>query len=283
MPDLPAGREAARLNVTERLIAGLAGAGLLGVALVLVVTPPQRTVALSQCADAAAGCIVSVDSDLTTLAAVLAAGAAAVIVLAVLGIRFNQVKVGGTEFRYEQETAGLARAAPGAGGRSGPDAPAAAVRDPADVPVRIEVRQGLGKPLHAVPVAVTELISPMRDTDPSFLHDYISARRVSQNSYFLTHILGPATQPGQKYSVAIRVTPHEDPSHQVASATFYLGRSWGNKAFMGMRGPDGRFGIATEAFGPFLALCEVEFEDGSRILLDHYCDFDMGSLLPLQS
>jgi len=88
---------------------------------------------------------------------------------------------------------------------------------------------------------------------------------VSQRSYFRTHILGPATRP-EKYAVAIRVTPHEDTTHQVTSATFYLGRSWGNKTFTGRRGPDGRFGIATEAFGSFLALCEVEFDDGSRIL-----------------
>jgi hypothetical protein len=283
MADLPAGREAARLTVAERLVAGLAGAGLLGVALVLVVAPPQRTVALGQCPDAAAGCIVRVDSDLTTLVAVLAAGAAAVIVLALLGIRFNQVKVGGTEFRYELETAGLARAAPAASVPPGPGTPAVAARDTADIPVRIDVRQGLGEPLHAVPVAVTELINPMRDVDASFLRDYVSARRVSQHSYFLTHILGPATRPRQKYSVAIRVTPHEDARHRVTSATFFLGRAWGNKAFAGRPGPDGRFGIATEAFGSFLALCEVEFEDGSRILLDHYCDFDMGNLLPPQS
>lgn len=233
--------------------------------------------------DAAAGCIVSVDSDLTTLAAVLAAGAAAAVILALLGIRFNQVKVAGTEFRYEMETAGLARATPSADGLPGPAAPAPTAWDPADVPVRIDVRHGLGKPLHAVPVAVTELTSPMRDIDPSFLRDYMSARRVSQHSHFLTHILGPATQPGQQYSVAIKVTPHEDATHQVTSATFYLGRAWGNQAFAGRRGYDGRFGIATEAFGPFLALCEVGFDDGSRILLDHYCDFDMGSLLPLPS
>jgi hypothetical protein len=283
MLHLPAGREAARLTVTERLIAGLVGAGLLGVALVLVIAPPQRRIALGQCPDAAAGCIVSVDSDLTTLAAVLATGAAAAIILGLLGIRFNQVRVAGTEFRYEMETAGLARAAPSAGGLPAPGVPAPAARDPADVPVRIDVRQGLGEPLHAVPVAVTELAKPMRDIDLSFLDDYMSARRVSQHSHFLTHILGPATRPGQQYSVAIKVTPHEDASHQVTSATFYLGPAWGNKAFTARRGPDGRFGIATEAFGPFLALCEVGFDDGSRILLDHYCDFDMGSLLPLPS
>jgi pYEATS domain-containing protein involved in immunity len=41
----------------------------------------------------------------------------------------------------------------------------------------------------------------------------------------------------------------------------------------------GRFGITTEAYGPFLALCEVEFTSGERALLDHYCDFDMGALV----
>ena len=145
---------------------------------------------------------------------------------------------------------------------------------------RTSTSRGLGEPLHAVPVAITELVGPMPDIDRSFLRDYMSARRVSQHSHFLTHILGLATRPGQQYSVAIRVTPHEDAAQQVTSATFYLGRAWGNKVFAGRRGPDGRFGIATEAFGPFLALCEVAFDDGSRILLDHCCDFDMGSLLP---
>jgi hypothetical protein len=90
VPDLTDVQGAARLLVAERLVAGLAGAGLLGVALVLVVAPQQRSVALSQCPDAAAGCIVSVDSDLTALSAVLAAGAAAAISLASLGIRFKQ-------------------------------------------------------------------------------------------------------------------------------------------------------------------------------------------------
>ena len=49
--------------------------------------------------------------------------------------------------------------------------------------------------------------------------------------------------------------------------------------FQGLRGADARFGITTEAYGPFLALCEVEFTTGERILLDHYCDFEMGALV----
>ncbi len=280
MSDISAKREAAPLNRAERFTAGVVGLVLLAVALDIVVAPPQRRVALGQCPDAAAGCIVSVDSDLTTFAAVLVAVGAAAVLLALLGIRFNRVKVAGTEFGYEKETEGLARAAPAADGEANGSVPAAVKQSPTTVPIKVEVREGLGELLHAAPVAVAELVRPMRDVDPSFLRDYQSARKVSQHSHFLTHILGPATKPGQKYSVAIRVTPHKDAVHRVKSATFYLGRSWGNRAFEGKRGPDGRFGIATEAYGPFLALCEVEFDDGSRILLDHYCDFDMGSLLP---
>ena len=271
-------REVEPLNRGERLIAFVVGAGLLGVAVLLVVVPPHREVALSDCPDAAAGCIVRVDSDLTTFAVVLAAAGAVAVLLAILGVRFNQLKVAGAELGYQRETAGLAKAAP-AEGEVNTSAPTAIDQSSKNAPVEVEVAAGLGKPLGEVPVAVARLTSPMTNVNPAFLSDYQSARRESQYSYYMTHILGPSTKPGQKYSVAIRVTAHEQPRHQVKSASFFLGRSWGNKAFEGKRGSDGRFGIATEAYGPFLALCEVEFDDGSRILLDHYCDFDMGSLL----
>jgi pYEATS domain-containing protein involved in immunity len=111
------------------------------------------------------------------------------------------------------------------------------------------------------------------------LQDYQSARKLSQRGHFLTHTLGPATHPDQMYTVAIRVTPRDDATAKVRSASFYLGRSWGSRMFEGSRGQDGRLGITTQAYGPFLVLCDVEFDDGEHILLDHYCDFDMGSLV----
>jgi hypothetical protein len=95
-----------RINRAERFTAGVVGLVLLAVALEIVVAPPQRRVALGQCPDAAAGCIVSVDSDLTTFAAVLVAVGAAAVLLALLGIRFNRVKVAGTEFGYEKRLKG---------------------------------------------------------------------------------------------------------------------------------------------------------------------------------
>jgi hypothetical protein len=310
-----------RLTKSERFIAATVAAALLGIALALLVWPPPHQVALEQCRDASAGCIVSVDSDLSTFAAALAAAGALVALVGILGIRFNKFKVPGGELSrdYADQTEGYAPAplgkdlvglpvTPPAGeeaDQEGPEAPqtdterpwtdpeshgqipveASGPRATADrSPIIVRIEQGLGESLKApapVPIAITSLRQPIREVDPAFLRDYQAGRRVSQHGFFLTHILGPAKSRGQLYSVAIRVSPHKDRDPWlVKSASFYLGRSWGSRVFEGQRGVDGRFGITTEAYGPFLALCEVEFDDGRRILLDHYCDFDMGSLLP---
>ena len=220
------------------------------------------------------------DNDLTTFGAVLAAAGTAAVLLALLGVRFNRLKFGGTELSYENETVGLQQVDPAAD--VDVDTPVMETTAPAATkngPVEVEVKEGLGGHLPTVPVAIAHLTDPMREVDPSFLQEYRSARRNSQHSHFLTHILGPAKHPGQKYSVAIRVTPHKGNNSDVKSAFFYFGRAWDNRVFEGRRGADNRFGITTEAYGPFLALCEVEFRDGTRILLDHYCDFDMGGVL----
>lgn len=280
MPHLPKAHEISRLSASERIIAAVVGVAILAVALFLVVSPPQRRSALAQCPNAEAGCIVNVDGDVTTFAVALAGVGAIAVLLGLLGIRFDRLKFAGTELGFEKETAGLTQAKPADKDQGSGESPPDSAPSPEDVPIQVEIRKGLGERLHAAPVAVTKLTRPIREVDPPFLRDYQSARKVSQHSYFLTHILGPATQAGQLYSVAIRVTPHKDTDRAAKSATFYLGRAWGNRTFEGRRGTDGRFGITTEAYGPFLALCELEFDGGDRILLDHYCDFDMGSLLP---
>ncbi len=229
----------------------------------------------------------------------------------ILGIRFNRFKVPGGELSrdYKDATVGYPEVPPTkhradlpaqplpspAVGEAPGEIPEAHGQSPKEAhgerhaateaaPIVVEIEEGLGYTLKAptpVPIAVTRLTRPMREVDPAFLRDYQAARKESQHRFFLTHILGPPKSRGQLYSVAIRVSPHKDQDPWlVKSASFYLGRSWGSRVFEGQRGVDGRFGITTEAWGPFLVLCEVEFDDGGRILLDHYCDFDMGSLLP---
>jgi hypothetical protein len=275
---MSARRKSDRLKKSERLIAGATGAILLVAALILVVVPPGREVALQQCANASAGCIVSVDSDPTALAAAIMGAGFLAIVIAVLGIRFNSVKAAGAELsqiQFEKETEGLSVAMPSAAGAE-PGCGSQTNSLNSELEVKVEQFE---EDQATVGVAVTRLSRPMSDVSRSTLRAYQLARRSSQNNYFLTHILSPPTQGGQKYSVAILVTPQRQPTYKVKAAAFYLGPHWGNEVFSGSQRPDGRFGMLTEAYGPFTVLCEIEFEDGSRILLDHFCDFDMGGLI----
>lgn len=276
MPDRSVRSQRDRLTKAERNFAGATGAAILIIAVGLVFLPPSHRVALQQCSNAAAGCTVSVDSDMTTLAVALAALGAVAVLIAILGVRFNVVKVAGTELGTV-DTEGLPHVPP-------PTKADVTVADqaqisPAEQPIRVEVQQGLGTTLSQAPVAVTRLIKPMRSVDPALLRDYRSARKKAQYGHFLTHVLNPAKTPGQLYSVVLRVTPERSATEKVRSASFFFGKYWGNRVFEGERGADGRVGIVTEAYGPFLALCEVEFESGNRVLLDHYCDFDMAELL----
>jgi hypothetical protein len=62
---------------------------------------------LAQCPSADAGCIVTVDNDLTTFAALLAGLGAVAVLIGLLGVRFNTFKVVGTEFSHAPETEGL--------------------------------------------------------------------------------------------------------------------------------------------------------------------------------
>lgn len=281
-------------------MAGGVGALLVVVALLVFLSPPDRTVALNSCRTAEAGCLVDVDTDVTTFGVALATLGVIAVLIAVLGVRFNRIGTPGLDLSQDfkeavegyntepppqypvTEDAGSARVtpveepeSPGLPREAGEPAPP----PESPGPLSIETVRVTSADNATAPIAVARLAAPIEATNADVLRAYQLARRTTQRSYFLTHVLGPPTSPGQKYSVAIQLTPHSDATATVASARFFLGRSWGLRVFPGTLGSDGRFGIVTECYGPFLVLCEVEFEDGERILLDHYCDFEMGRLV----
>jgi len=295
-----------KLAQRERVGAFALGVALLLLALLIAIRPPGRKVALPGCTSARAGCVVTVDGDLTTLAVAVLAGALIAMLIAIVGLRITSLKLGAAEANFQNDTAGL----PDVGRQIGPkELPDVGIQidtkglpdggtqiateglpdvggqsaeeqgQLAELPLRVTIERGMGRPNAGVPVPVTRLATPMRNVPPEILRSYQSGRNRSQHRYFLTHVLGPATSPGQRYSVGIRVSPRRDAKEAVVSADFYLGRAWGHRIFQGQKGVDGRFGITTEAYGAFLVLCEVTFANGERILLDHYCDFDMGNLL----
>src|SRR5881396_2112573 len=125
MTDGDARREREPLTQNERTAAGFAAVVLLGIALWMILDPPDRTVALGSCKSAADGCLVTVDGDMTTIAAGLLALAAGAGLIALLGVRFTSLKAGGVELsKYEEKTAGLPTVVeqqPLAGGESGDD------------------------------------------------------------------------------------------------------------------------------------------------------------------
>ncbi|WP_328304515.1 pYEATS domain-containing protein [Actinomycetospora sp. NBC_00405] len=282
--DIEEKHELALLTRRERSAAGLLSAILFGTAILLTAVPPIKNVALANCSRATDGCIVGVDSDLTTLAITLAGIGAALALIAVLGLRFSRIKGPGVELEsWNGQTGDLPKTAPPQTSDSNPSEreDLSHLEDLSRLeiaPLHIE-EQRVGQE-GVAPVAVTRLNTPLRDIEPAYLRDYQSCRRASQHGFFLAHILGPPARREQRYAVAIKLIRHRSASgDEVRAASFYLGRAWGHHVFPGERGGDGNFGIVTEAYGPFLVLCEVEFSDDSRILLDHYCDFESGVLV----
>lgn len=95
---------------------------------------------------------------------------------------------------------------------------------------------------------------------------------------FLVHLLSPSSKPGT-FDVQIYLRRHgNQPIDDVESATFFFGKSWGNRVFDGTREHDA-IGVATSAYGPFLCTCLVTFTDGTEVVLDRYVDFEMGKVL----
>jgi hypothetical protein len=60
----------------------------------------------------------------------------------------------------------------------------------------------------------------------------------------------------------------------VAGARFYLGPAWRSKIFDATRDAEGRLGIVTQSHDAFLAFCEVTFNDGTSLLMSHFCNVE---------
>ncbi len=93
---------------------------------------------------------------------------------------------------------------------------------------------------------------------------------------FLTHVIRPSEERGQKYDVFIYLIRHGGQSFEdVEVAEFFLGPYWGNRIFKRYE-QNRRIGLTTAAYGTFLCTCWVEMKDGKRVFLSRYIDFEMG-------
>jgi hypothetical protein len=95
---------------------------------------------------------------------------------------------------------------------------------------------------------------------------------------FLAHVIRPSKKRGQTYDIFILLTRTQPVGlGDVTVAEFFFGKHWGNRVFRVERTGD-TIGISTAAYGPFLAICRVTFEDGHTALLDRFIDFEMGKV-----
>jgi hypothetical protein len=121
-------------------------------------------------------------------------------------------------------------------------------------------------------------IGVRKDTDGSMakLRDgaYASARGV-----MLVHKIQRTKQAGQQYDVLFYVIPHRGASlASVSKVEYFFGHYWGNKIFPSFDRGRG-FPIVTCAYGTFLCIARICFNDGTDTVVQRYADFEMSGVL----
>ena len=231
----------------------------------IVVAPPDHATVIPGCTPSSTvTCVASVDGDLTAFATAVVASGVVALLAALLGIRFSKVTAGGVSVEsdaFKELAAGLPVAVPGQGPT--PESPEATPSDSA------ELREAIAQGDAAVNTP------PFESLTPTQLNDLRTAVYARHDGVFLAHVLSETTAPGQEYRVALFLVRHRRSTSNdpIVGATFFLGESWRSRSFPAHEGRDHRWGIVVEAFGAgFLALCEVRFASGRRIVIDHYVD-----------
>jgi len=120
------------------------------------------------------------------------------------------------------------------------------------------------------------------DVDGTQLPAWVGDRqklKTDSHEIFLAHVLRPSQRPGQKYDVFIFLKAGKDGNlRDVRKAEFFFGRYWQNRIFA-VQNSGIRVGVATSAYGEFLAICRIEFVNGLHAVVSRFVDFEMGRIL----
>ena len=133
-------------------------------------------------------------------------------------------------------------------------------------------RVGPGIPVQDI--GIESLRGPVKETTDEW-NERRNAIYADHRNVFLTHIIRPASKPGQTFEVFIYLIRHKsDDFSDIRVAEFFLGPYWENKVFPAVE-KSGFIGISTSAYGTFLCVCRVTFTDGAHLYLQRYIDFEM--------
>jgi len=107
-----------------------------------------------------------------------------------------------------------------------------------------------------------------------------AAAYAASDGWMLVHRYRRSPEPEQLFDISIYLAPHKKRGErkQVQAVTYDVGRLWPGSPFR-IEDPGNGFELRLSAYGPFLCLASVEFQDGSTCALQRYVDFEMSDLL----
>jgi hypothetical protein len=122
-------------------------------------------------------------------------------------------------------------------------------------------------------IGVSSMVEPVEETADEW-NTRRNGIKEKNRKVFLAHVIEPTKEPDQLFDVYIYLVRHgSDDLADVRHAEFFLGPYWDNRVFPAVA-QNGFIGISTSAYGTFLCICRVTFDDGHEIYLDRYIDFE---------
>lgn len=101
-----------------------------------------------------------------------------------------------------------------------------------------------------------------------------------QKNIFLVHVLRASRKPRYLFDITLYLITHRDGSLLgIKHVDYYFGKQWKKRVFQ-TPFRHNSFAMSTEAYGPFLCIALITFQDGSQLPISRYVDFEMGGTAP---
>jgi hypothetical protein len=131
----------------------------------------------------------------------------------------------------------------------------------------------VGPGLELPDIGIESLRGPATET-PDGWNAHRNGIYQDSRGVFIAHVIEPSAKPNQEFDIFIYLVRHGDSDlSDIRFAEFFFGKYWENRIFPAVLN-NGFIGVKTSAYGTFLCVCKVTFQDGKVILIDRYIDFE---------